>query len=64
MLLLGMKAPPVVKRRGRPKGHMLTVCGLPAKKGVPKKLTTFSLMHSSQKEKGNQGTNEGVGPYF
>lgn len=55
-IFLGLKVPPVVKRRGRPKGHLLTVCGLPAKKckGTKnlKKPTSFQLMHSSEKEKG------------
>ena len=31
-LLTGIKAPTVVKRRGRPRGHELTTIGLPAKK--------------------------------
>ena len=43
--------PPVVKRRGRPKGHTLTVCGLPAKRRGTRKPVSFSLMHTSQKQK-------------
>ena len=44
--------PPVVNRRGRPKGHTLNVCGLPAKKGRgTKKPISFRLMHPSQEEK-------------
>ncbi len=50
-----IRAPPVMKRKGRPKGHELTTIGLPAKKA--KKLTTgkpctFSKMHCSRKEQG------------
>ena len=30
--VIGLIVPPVVKRRGRPKGHTLTVTGLPAKR--------------------------------
>ncbi len=51
----GIKAPPVMKRKGRPKGHELTTIGLPSKKA--KKLTTgkpctFSKSHCSRKEHG------------
>ena len=51
---VGLKLPPIVKKRGRPKGHMLTVSGLPAKRSrkPSKKPTSFRLMHSSDKEKG------------
>lgn len=51
--------PPTVQKRGRPKGHEVTVIGLPAKK--QKKSTTetskprlqpFIKLHTSVKEKG------------
>ena len=46
---------PVVKKRGRPKGHELTTIGLPAKKAKKdaKKPISFSKMHTSKKEEGN-----------
>ena len=48
----GLKVPPVVKMRGRPKGHSLTTIGLAKKgKGVDK-LVPFIGLHTSQKEKG------------
>ena len=50
----GLKVPPAVKKRGRPKGHNLTTVGLPAKKakkdsGAP---LTFIRLHTSEKVKG------------
>ena len=55
-MYIGLKLPPVIKKRGRPKGHMLTVSGLPAKRSrkaaKTAKPTAFRLMHSSDKEKG------------
>lgn len=53
--IIGIKLPPVMKKRGRPKGHELTVVGLPAKKGGgtnKKKLQPFLKLHTSIKEKG------------
>lgn len=53
--LTGIKAPPVIKRRGRPRGHELTTIGLPAKKAKKetlKKPRSFSKMHTSEKEEG------------
>lgn len=49
----GIKAPPVMKRKGRPNGHELTTIGIPLKKA--NKLTTtkpytFSWSHCSRKE--------------
>ena len=44
--------PLVVKRRGRAKGHTLTVCGLPSKKNKKKaKCTSFISKHYTEKEK-------------
>ena len=55
-MFAGLTLPPVIKRRGRPKGHTLTVVGLvPKKKGknyVKAKPTSFSKLHHSLKEKG------------
>ena len=51
----GIKAPAIVKRRSRPRGHELTTIGLPAKKAKKesaKKPCSFSKMHSSKKEEG------------
>ena len=53
--LLGIKVVPIVKRRGRPRGHDLTAIGLPAKKAkkkADKKPCTFSRLHTSRKEEG------------
>ena len=55
--------PPIMRKRGRPKGHEVTVIGLPAKKvkkGVGKgdsalkhkKLVPFIKLHASLKEEG------------
>ena len=49
---VGLTMPPVVKRRGCPKGHTLTVCGLPSKKNKKKaKCTSFISKHYIEKEK-------------
>ena len=51
----GIKAPPVMKKRGRPKGHELTTIGLPAKKarkGTINRPQSFSKMHTSKKQEG------------
>ena len=51
--------PPTVQKRGRPKGHEVTVIGLPAKKqkkstteSSKPKLQPFIKLHTSVKEKG------------
>lgn len=47
--------PSVIKRRGQPKGHLLTAVGLPSKKGkstTAKKPCSFLKLHSSEKERG------------
>lgn len=52
---LGIKVTPIVKRRGRPRGHELTTIGLPAKKAkkpADKKPCSFSRLHVSGKEEG------------
>ena len=54
-LRIGLKVPPAMKKRGRPKGHELTTIGLPAKKsrkdtGGP---CAFSRMDTSEKVKGS-----------
>ena len=58
-LALGISVPPILKKRGRPKGHELTVIGLPAKKRkkasdvhTKPKLQPFLRLHTSIKEKG------------
>ena len=51
-----IQIPPAMCKRGRPKGHAVTVIGLPAKKRTRSsekvKLTPFIHLHSSIKEKG------------
>ena len=57
LIPLGIKVTPIVKRRGRPRGHELTSIDLPAKKAkkeVDKKLCSFSCLHVSAKEEGKQ----------
>ena len=52
--------PPIMLKRGRPKGHEVTVIGLPAKKSKGKQAGTdhrervipFLKLHSSVKERG------------
>ena len=54
----GIVMPPIMRKRGRPKGHEVTVIGLPAKKskGTSKlnreKVVPFIKLHSSVKERG------------
>ena len=53
--MTGIKVPPVMKRRGRPRGHELTVIGFPAKKAKKdtiKRPQCFSKMHTSKKQEG------------
>ena len=51
----GIKVAPVLKKRGRPRGHDLTTIGLPAKKAkkASTKPSTFSRLHTSKKEEGS-----------
>ena len=52
--------PSVIKRRGRPKGHLLTTIGLPRKKGkstIAKKPCSFLKLHTSEKERGTHAYN-------
>ena len=54
-IFIVISMPPILKKRGRPKGHELTVIGLPAKKlkrGVKEKVKPFVKLHSTIKEKG------------
>lgn len=54
-LYIVISMPPILKKRGRPKGHELTVVGLPAKRlkrGVKEKVKPFVKLHSTIKEKG------------
>ena len=50
--LIGLHLPPTVKRRGKPKGHDITVVGIPAKKKNSNKPVPFMRKHSSEKQKG------------
>ena len=44
--------PPILRKRGRPKGHELTVIGLPAKKKAKSgKVQPFIKLHISLKKK-------------
>lgn len=55
--LTGLKVPPPVKKRGRPKGSDLTTIDLPTKRSKRKsksKPCSFSHLHTSEKEKGEQ----------
>ena len=51
--------PPILKKRGRPKGHELTSIGLPAKRArkgqndTKPKVVPFVKIHTSIKEKGS-----------
>ncbi len=54
ILIQGLKLPPVVKMRGRPKGHSKTTIGLPSKKNHSRKPQAFIGLHTSIKEKGLQ----------
>lgn len=53
-MVTAISVPPRLKKRGRPKGHDLTVIGLPAKKRntFVSKLQPFAKLHTSIKEKG------------
>ena len=49
--------PPLIKKRGRPKGHGLTTIGFPAKRArkevvCSKRPCSFTKLHVSEKEKG------------
>ena len=55
--LTGLKVPPPVKKRGRPKGSDLTTIDLPTKRSKRKsksKPCSFSHLHTSEKENGEQ----------
>jgi hypothetical protein len=54
LAIVGINMPPIVKRKGRPRGHELTSIGLPAKKRRRdgKKPTRFLMLHTSEKERG------------
>ena len=57
LYITDIKMPPIIRKRGRPKGHEVTVRGLSAKKKRKKKLTDtplqpFIKLHTSIKEKG------------
>ena len=45
-----------MRKRGRPKGHEITVVGLPLKKSACPKLVPFLKLHTSTKEKGKINT--------
>ena len=52
----GLLMPQVIKKRGRPKGHMLTTIGLPCKRAKMNCRkdgpVAFSRLHTSDKKKG------------
>ncbi len=57
LLKIGIKLPPIIRKRGRPKGHECTVIGLPFKKSKTDcnkdgRIKPFINLHSSIKEKG------------
>ena len=52
ILYTDITIPPVIKKRGRPKGHGLTVIGVPKKKQCTNKIQPFIKLHSSIKDKG------------
>lgn len=56
IFISGITMPPTIKKRGRPKGHQLTVIGLPAKKrkGFENKLVAFTRLHTSTKQKSEE----------
>lgn len=63
IITAGIKVPPPVKRRGRPKGHGLTTIGLPAKrarKEGTRKPCSFSKLHVSEKERGKVMRRKGL----
>ena len=54
---VGLKVPPPVKKRGRPRGSDLTIIGLPAKRNRrdnlhSRKPVSFSQLHITDKKKG------------
>ncbi len=52
---VGFCAPPVLRKRGRPKGHKMTVIGIPVKKqktGKKARMLPFLKLHTSIDEKG------------
>ena len=53
ILFLGILMPPILRKCGHPKGHELTVIGLPAKKKAKSgKVQPFIKLHTSLKERG------------
>ena len=53
----GLKLPPILKKRGRPKGHDCTTIGLPVKRlKSSKKPKSVSRKHCSEKERGTCNT--------
>ena len=51
--MAGIKLPPRMRKRGRPKGAALTVIGLPKKKGKMFKPQEFRRRSPREKEKGD-----------
>lgn len=57
-IIIGISIPPIIRKRGRPKGHEVTAIGLPKKKmkasdkAGKDKLQPFIRLHTSVKEKG------------